>query len=200
MTELWVSTGNKGKLNEFKLLFEKELPQFELHSIADLPTFSQPPENGATFLENARIKARSLKAVRPGVWVLADDSGLEVEGLGNLPGIHSARYAGPKAADSENMAKLLKMLQIRAVANRNARFYCCLVVYSPTGEEMIFEGELKGQIGKAPVGQHGFGYDPIFIPENETKSLAELGSGFKSRNSHRAKATLAFIEKLKSLV
>lgn len=197
--ELWISTGNKGKLSEFKLLFNKELPTFQIFSIADLPTFSAPPENGQTFLDNARIKARSLKAMKPETWVMADDSGLEVEGLGGLPGVHSARYAGPKASDSENTAKLLKMMQIRAVANRNARFLCTVVVYSPQGEEMIFTGELKGTIGKSPTGQHGFGYDPVFVPDGETKTLAELGSGFKSTNSHRAKATLAFIQKLKAL-
>jgi XTP/dITP diphosphohydrolase len=199
MTELWISTGNKGKLSEFKLLFERELPDFKIFSIADLPTFSPPPENGQTFLDNARIKARSLKSVKNNVWIMADDSGLEVEGLGNLPGVHSARYAGPKASDSENMAKLLKMMQIRQVLNRKAQFKCCMVVFSPSGEEMIFNGEMKGQISKNTAGQHGFGYDPVFIPDGETKTLAELGAGFKSNNSHRAKATMAFIEKLKSL-
>lgn len=199
MQEIWISTGNKGKLGEFKLLLEKEFPDFKIFSISDLPTFSPPPENGATFVDNARIKARSLKAVKPNVWIIADDSGLEVEGLGGLPGVHSARYAGPKASDSENTAKLLKMMQIRQVGNRNAKFKAVLVVYSPTGEEMIFEGELKGQIAKAPAGQHGFGYDPVFVPEGESKTLAELGAGFKSKNSHRARATLAFIDKLKSL-
>lgn len=197
--ELWISTGNKGKLGEFKLLLERDFPNIKVFSIADLPTFTPPPENGQTFLDNARIKARSLKAMKPGVWVLADDSGLEVEGLGNLPGVHSARYAGPKASDSENVAKLLKMMQIRQISNRAAQFKCCLVAYSPSGEEMVLNGELKGQIAKSPSGQHGFGYDPIFVPEGETKTLAELGSGFKSKNSHRARATLAFIEKLKSL-
>jgi XTP/dITP diphosphohydrolase len=197
--ELWISTGNKGKLSEFKLLFNKELPAVRIFSTADLPTFTAPPENGQTFLDNARIKARSLKAMKPGTWVMADDSGLEVDGLGGLPGVHSARYAGPKASDSENTAKLLKMMQIRAVANRNAQFKCTIVAYTPQGEEWIFTGELKGTIGKAPTGQHGFGYDPVFIPEGETKTLAELGSGFKSTNSHRARATMALIEKLKTL-
>lgn len=199
MTELWISTGNKGKLSEFKLLFERELPDFKIFSIADLPTFSPPPENGQTFLDNARIKARSLKSVKSNVWIMAEDSGLEVEGLGNLPGVHSARYAGPKAADSENVAKLLKMMQIRQISNRKAQFKCCMVVFSPSGEEMIFNGEMKGQISKNTAGQHGFGYDPVFIPDGETKTLAELGAGFKSNNSHRAKATMAFIAKLKSL-
>jgi XTP/dITP diphosphohydrolase len=198
MNELWIATGNKGKLGEFKLLFGKELPEMQLFSIADLKVFSAPPENGQTFLDNARIKAKSLKALKQGHWVMGEDSGLEVEGLGNLPGIHSARYAGPKAADSENIAKLLKMMQIRAVGTRAAQFQCWMVVYTPAGEEWIFNSQLKGQIAKTTAGQHGFGYDPVFIPENETKTLAELGSGFKSRISHRAKATLQLIEKIKA--
>jgi XTP/dITP diphosphohydrolase len=198
MTELWIATGNKGKLGEFKILFEKALTSLKIFSIADLPTFTPPPENGQTFLDNARIKARSLKAMKPGFWVMGEDSGLEVEGLGNLPGIHSARYAGPKASDSENVAKLLKMMQIRQISNRKAQFKCCMVVYTPQGEEWIFNGELKGEINRSPLGQHGFGYDPIFVPAGESKTLAEIGSGFKAKNSHRAQATMAFLEKLQS--
>ena len=132
-------------------------------------------------------------------WVLGEDSGLEVEALNNLPGIHSARYAGPKAADSENVAKLLKMLQLRTATNRKARFLCTIVAYSPSGEEMIFTGEMSGIIERTPRGQMGFGYDPVFTPQGETKTLAELGPAFKTKHSHRAKATLEFIEKLKSL-
>ncbi len=203
INEIWIATGNKGKLSEFKLLLNKEFASVDgglkIFSIADLPTYSPPPDNGQTFEDNARIKAKSLRAMKPGTWIIADDSGLEVDALGNLPGIHSARYAGPKAADSENTAKLLKMMQIRAGANRKAQFRCCLVVYSPTGEEMIFNGLLKGDIAKNTAGQHGFGYDPVFVPTGETKTLAELGSGYKSTHSHRALAIQQFIEKLKSL-
>ncbi len=199
MTEIWIATGSKGKLGEFKLLFGKEFPEVKIFSNADMPSFTPPPENGTTFLENARIKTRAVKAMKPGQWVMGEDSGLEVEALGNLPGIHSARYAGPKAADSENTAKLLKMMQMRAGTNRNAQFKTCMIVYTPTGEEWIFNGELKGQIAKTPAGQHGFGYDPVFIPEGETKTLAEIGSAYKLKNSHRARATQAFFEKLKTL-
>ncbi len=197
--EIWIATGNKGKLGEFKLLFDKEFPGLKIFSQADLPVYASPPENGKSFLENARIKTKSLKAMKPDQWVMGEDSGLEVEGLGNLPGIHSARYAGPKAADSENLAKLLKMMQIKQVTNRHARFFCCMVVYTPSNEEWIFEGELKGTIGKTPAGQHGFGYDPVFLPEGEAKTLAEIGSAYKMKNSHRAKATMQFFAKLKSL-
>lgn len=192
---MWIATGNKGKLSEYKLGL-RELPDLKVFSQADLPTFTARPEDGKTFLENAQIKARTLKAVKPGVWVLGEDSGLEVEGLGNLPGIHSARYAGPKASDSENVAKLLKMMQIRSIANRKARFYCSTVVFTPEGEEWHFEGIMNGTIATKPVGQLGFGYDPVFISEGQTQTLAELGPGFKNQNSHRAKALKAFLAKL----
>lgn len=197
--ELWIATGNKGKLSEFKILFDKEFPGIKLFSIADLTVFSAPPENGTTFLENARIKAKSVRSIKNNAWVLGEDSGLEVEGLGNLPGIHSARYAGPHARDSENVAKLLKMMQIRNVPTRKAKFVCSMVVYTPTGEELNFAGELTGTIAKAPMGQMGFGYDPVFIPEGETKTLSELGLAYKNAKSHRAVATKSFIEKLKTL-
>lgn len=194
--EVWIATGNKGKLNEFKLLLsELEAPlkelndKLEIHSQGELSYFAAPDENGKTFEENARIKARALKSVKPNTWVIADDSGLEVEGLGGIPGIHSARYAGPKASDGENMAKLLKMMTIRPMNNRNARFTCCLVVYSPTGEEFVLNGSLEGVIAKAPKGTMGFGYDPVFVPNGETLTLAELTPGYKNKNSHRAKAT-----------
>lgn len=192
--EIWIGTTNKGKLAEMRPLLEKAIPDVQVHSIEELPHYSQPPENGKTFLDNARIKARSVKAMKPGVWVLAEDSGLEVEALGGLPGIHSARYAGPHARDSENVAKLLKMLQIKAATTRNARFLCTMVAFDPSGTEHIYTGELKGVIGKVPVGQMGFGYDPVFMPLGDTKSMAELGPAFKNKNSHRAQATHALIE------
>jgi XTP/dITP diphosphohydrolase len=193
--ELWIATGNKGKLNEYKLAL-KEIADLKVYSQADLPTFTPRPEDGKTFLENAQIKTRTLRAVKNTVWVLGEDAGLEVEAFNGVPGIHSARYAGPKASDSENIAKLLKMMQIRAVTNRKARFYCATVVITPTGEEWHFEGLMNGTIAPKPVGQLGFGYDPVFIPEGETKTLAELGPGYKNQHSHRAMALKAFLAKL----
>lgn len=194
--EMWIATGNKGKLSEFKILL-KNIPDIQIHSQAELTVFSSPPENGQTFLDNARIKTKALKAMKNKAWVMGDDSGLEVTGLGNLPGIHSARYAGPKASDNENVAKLLKMMQIRQVSDRSARFVCQLVVYTPDGQEWLFNGEMKGTIAKAPKGQNGFGYDPVFIPEGETQTLAELGLAYKNSHCHRAKAVAQFLEKLK---
>lgn len=195
--ELWIATGNKGKLSEYKLGL-KEWPNVQIHAQGEISSFTPRPEDGKTFLENAQIKARTLKSVKTGVWVLGEDAGLEVEGLNGLPGIHSARYAGPKASDNENVAKLLKMMTIRTITNRAARFYCSAVVFTPTGEEWHFEGSMKGTIASKPTGQLGFGYDPIFIPEGQTQSLAELGPGFKNQHSHRAMVLRAFLEKLKS--
>jgi len=191
--ELWVATGNRGKLNEFKMLLHHLEPAgLEIHAQSELPVFSPPPENGQTFLENARIKARALKAVKPGTWVVAEDSGLCVEGLNGLPGIHSARYAGPKASDSENVAKLLKMMTLRPMPNRKAAFVCTLVVYDPNGNEHVFEGRLEGEIATSARGTQGFGYDPVFIPEGETKTLAELGLAYKNKVSHRSRAIANF--------
>lgn len=194
--ELWIGTTNKGKLTEFGLLSQKDKPGLVIKSVKDMPSYVQPPENGKTFLENARIKARSMKAMKSGLWVMSEDSGLEVDALGNLPGIHSARYAGPKAQDSENVAKLLKMMQIKAVTDRKAQFVCTIVAFDPQGAEHIFEGKLLGKIASKPAGQSGFGYDPVFIPEGQDKTLAELGAGFKIQNSHRTQAFKELLSKL----
>ena len=191
MLRLWVATTNQGKLNEFRNLLNG---MAEIHSISELKVYAVPKETGKTFEENARIKARTLKAVKPGEWVVADDSGLEVEGLGGLPGIHSARYAGERASDSENTAKLLKMVQIRTPQNRNAQFRCVLVVFSPEGKETVIEGVVNGTIATVVKGQVGFGYDPVFIPEGQTKTYAELGASIKNQASHRARAIRGLLE------
>lgn len=184
--DLWIATTNQGKLREIQaLLADKD---WTLHSLKELPAYTPPPETGTTFVENARIKAKSLAAMKPGQWVLAEDSGLEVTGLGNLPGVHSSTYAGNHAKDSENYLRVIKMLHLKSVADRSARLRTSLVVVNPSGEEMVVEGFLEGQIARAPAGTDGFGYDPIFIPNGETKTLAELGLAFKNRVSHRAKA------------
>lgn len=194
--ELWIATGNKGKLEEYKLALSK-FNEIKLFSQSNLPYFTPKPEDGATFLDNARIKAKSVKALKSEHWVLGEDAGLEVEGLNNMPGIHTARYAGPHARDSENIAKLLKMIQIRSASNRKAQFKCVSVVLTPQNEEWVFEGTLKGQISTKVAGTLGFGYDPIFIPDGETKTLAELGPAYKIQKSHRAQALSEFILKLK---
>lgn len=182
---LWISTTNQGKLNEFRNIMGD---QVEIHTVGELGFYAAPPETGKTFEENARIKAKTLKAMKPGVWVVADDSGLEVEGLGGLPGIHSARYAGDNAKDAENVAKVLKMVQIRSSMNRKAQFVCTFVVYDPEGKETVINGVVKGEIAQTAKGKTGFGYDPVFIPEGEKLTFAELGPAVKNQKSHRAMA------------
>ncbi len=200
MSQLWIATTNKGKLSEFRLLAEKLAPQITICGIDDLPVYSQPPETGKTFLENAQIKARSLRAMKPTDYVMAEDSGLEVEGLNQLPGVHSARYAGEKARDIENNAKILKMLQIRSPLNRTARFFCQIVLFTPASEkkELHFDGELRGEIAKDLRGTSGFGYDPLFVPSGESKTLAELGLAYKNLNSHRSIAFRKVLENFES--
>ena len=196
--ELWFASGNQGKTNEMKMLLNRLISagRLKLHTQNELPVFSQPPENGDSFVANARIKARALKSVKSGVWVIAEDSGLAVEGLGGLPGIHSARYAGPKASDGENIAKLLKMMTIRPMNSRKGAFISTIVAFDPEGKEYVFDGRMEGEIAKAARGTQGFGYDSVFIPEGETKTLAELGVAFKNKVSHRAKAVTQFMEVL----
>lgn len=195
--EVWVATTNKGKLDEIRNILS-EAP-IELHSLNELPSYSVPPETGKTFAENARIKAKALRAVKNEAWVLADDSGLEVAGLNNLPGVHSARYAGDNASDAENTAKLLKMMSLRSAQKREAKFKCALAVINPNGEEFLFEGILKGKIGLQQQGTNGFGYDSVFIPEGHEKTLAQMTPGEKNQISHRYQALKACISQAAGL-
>ncbi|RME17552.1 MAG: RdgB/HAM1 family non-canonical purine NTP pyrophosphatase [Bdellovibrio sp.] len=195
--EIWLATFNEGKLREFKSLMAGS-PFTQFHTAKELSYYSAPEETGNSFLENARIKARSFQAIKPGVWVVGEDSGLEVMGLNMMPGIHSSRYAGSHASDIENNLKLLKMMSLRSAHHREAQFRCSLVALDPSGREHHFEGTLKGQIAKKMKGQEGFGYDSLFIPENEEKTLAELGLAFKNKISHRSQAIKKFLKFINS--
>lgn len=191
--EVWVATGNAHKLQEISNMLSSL--NAEVHGSNELSVYSSPIENGDSFEANARIKAKSLAAVKNDVWVIADDSGLCCEGLNGIPGIHSARYAGDKATDMENVAKLLKMLQIRTT-NRKAYFQCSIVAISPSGEEFVFNGQIHGEISRKQTGTGGFGYDPVFIPEGHEKTMAELSAAEKNKISHRAEAIKQFKEYL----
>jgi XTP/dITP diphosphohydrolase len=194
---LWIGTFNSNKVREYTYLSQRLLPDLEIHTASEIPGYTAPIENGDSFLANARIKAKSLAAIKSGVWVIGEDSGLVVDGLGGLPGIHSARYAGDKASDSENIAKLIKMLYLRRVSDKSARFECTIVAISPEEKEFVYKGVLNGQILDKPRGLHGFGYDPIFLPDGQSESLAELGPGFKNQFSHRAQAFKLWLEQVK---
>jgi XTP/dITP diphosphohydrolase len=147
-----------------------------------------PPETGATYYDNAALKAR-FGRVHAGGWVLAEDSGLEVEALGGRPGVLSARYA-PEGAPA--VAKLLEELE--SVEDRRAHYVSELVLLSPDGHELRGTGTLKGRIALEPAGSEGFGYDPIFVPDGEERTVAELGNEWKAESSHRARAARALLE------
>jgi XTP/dITP diphosphohydrolase len=149
-----------------------------------------PPETGATYYENAALKA-CFGREHSSDWVLAEDSGLEVEALGGRPGVLSARYApeGPPA-----VAKLLAELD--GVEERRARYVCELVLLAPDGRELRGTGTLDGRIAAQPQGSEGFGYDPVFVPHGQDRTVAELGNGWKAEHSHRARAARALLRSL----
>jgi XTP/dITP diphosphohydrolase len=151
-----------------------------------------PPEVGATFRENAFAKARFGRGLAGAdEWVLGEDSGIEVDALGGRPGIESARWA------DDGVARLLEELRGFPAEERGARYVCELVAVSPDGREREARGELSGRISEGPPrGSEGFGYDPIFIPDGETRTVAELGDEWKCEHSHRARAARALREAL----
>jgi len=178
---------NEHKLRELRSLF----PDWEIEALEDGP---MPEETGSTFYENALAKARhGREAGAPGLWVIGEDSGLEVKGLGGRPGIRSARYAGPEASDEENVTRLLDELAGVEGEARRARYVSELVLLLPEGE-LRGTGTLEGRIARESRGSEGFGYDPVFVPEGEERTVAELGDDWKRKHSHRARAARALRE------
>jgi non-canonical purine NTP pyrophosphatase (RdgB/HAM1 family) len=154
-------------------------------------------ETGTTFLENARLKAIAAARIL-GAPVLAEDSGLEVDALGGLPGLHSARFAGPAATDGDNNAKLLRLLVDVPDGERTARYRAVAVLILPSGAEVKGEGTLEGHITRAARGTGGFGYDPIFTPDGK-RTTAELSADEKNALSHRGRALRRLAENAKSV-
>ncbi len=192
-TVLVLATRNEGKVRELKALLS-DLP-LEIKSLKDYPEAPEVLETGQTFFENAFQKAREI-ANALGELALADDSGLEVDALGGRPGVFSARYAGPKATDEENYRKLLEELREVPPEKRTARFRCVIVVYHPSGHWLKTEGTWEGLIATEPRGEHGFGYDPVFLIPELGKTAAEVPPEVKNQMSHRAKALAQLKEKL----
>jgi XTP/dITP diphosphohydrolase len=153
-----------------------------------------PPEEGTTYYENAHGKAVFGRGVaEPDVWVLGEDSGIEVDGLGGAPGVESARSGGP-----DPVGWMLERLAGIGGEGRGARYVCELVALSPDGVEARGTGTLEGRIGTEARGTEGFGFDPIFIPRGREQTVAELGNDWKAENSHRAKAAKALLDALLS--
>ncbi|MEN9938175.1 MAG: hypothetical protein RLZZ387_4754 [Chloroflexota bacterium] len=185
MPKLLIATTNPGKLKEFAAIFAG-LP-LELRTLRDEGIADDVEETGATFAENARLKAEYY-AARSGLPALADDSGLEVAALGGEPGVYSARYAGPGKSDAERNAFLLTKLERVPFHARLARFVCVIALARPGGETELVEGVLPGVIEHEPRGTGGFGYDPLFYVLDENATLAEIPLEHKNRISHRARA------------
>jgi len=172
-----LASANANKLLELRGC----LPDWTIEPIAT----AAPEENGSTYYENACGKARFGAGVARSSWVLGEDSGIEVAGLGGRPGVYSARYAAP---GEDPIAKLLSELAGVTGEGRGARYVCELVLLGPEGEEFRATGILEGAIAGEPRGSEGFGYDPVLVPEGESRTVAELGDEWKRGHSHRARA------------
>ena len=194
MFELLIATKNVGKIKELEELMADTPVQ--LRSLNDFANVIEPEETGATFAENARLKAE-FYASQTELWALADDSGLEVEALRGAPGVFSARYAGENASDEEKIAKLLQELNATQDRQRRARFVCAMAISDEKGEiKFLTEGVCDGKIALNASGTNGFGYDPIFIPDGFEQTFGELSGEIKREISHRARAAKKIIQYL----
>ncbi len=182
---LVLATKNRDKIREMsEILAPLGIP---LLTLGDFEEWQDVPEEGDTFRANALAKARAV-AVFTGHRAVADDSGLQVDALGGDPGIHSARYAGPSGDYEANNRKLLAALVGVPPEKRSARFVCWAALVRPEGEERVVEGIVEGTILEEPRGSNGFGYDPVFVPEGESRTMAELSEAEKNSISHRTRA------------
>jgi XTP/dITP diphosphohydrolase len=193
LSAIVLATRNRGKILEFSEL----LHPFGLKVLGldDFPQLVQVQESGASFAENAMLKARET-AEASGFIAVADDSGLEVDILGNAPGVYSARYSerpGFAATDESNVQKLLVALSAVPREQRKGRFRCCMAACAPTGEYLLAEGTWEGLVAMSPSGVNGFGYDPVFFDEELGRTAAEMSREEKNARSHRARAVTALL-------
>ncbi|WLV23720.1 XTP/dITP diphosphatase [Aciduricibacillus chroicocephali] len=186
MKEIVIATKNKGKAAEFRDFFGAY--GIKALSLLDLPEeMPDVEETGTTFEENAALKAEAISKLLNKT-VLSDDSGLVIDALDGRPGVYSARYSGEGANDAKNVEKVLHELEHIAYNNRTARFVSVLAVATPGKETIFKEGSCEGHISFQPQGKHGFGYDPIFVPDGYVVTMAQLSGTEKNRISHRKHA------------
>ncbi|NGX37526.1 MAG: Non-canonical purine NTP pyrophosphatase [Chlamydiae bacterium] len=184
--KLVIASKNVHKTREIRAIL-KGNSQWDLFSLMDFPDYQPPPETGTTFEENAVLKA-TYAARALNCWVIADDSGLIIPALGDIPGIHSARYAGENATDKDNRKKLLDTMQSLQGEDRNGYYECCMALASPEKLEKSTCSRCEGSIIELERGGQGFGYDSIFKKHDYNKTFAELEEEVKNRISHRRKA------------
>ncbi len=189
--KLLLATRNQGKIVEFRRILDAVAPgAIELVGLDQFPNLHDVDETGKTFEENALLKAREMSEAT-GLPAIADDSGLCVDALNGDPGIFSARWAGAHGNDQANLEKVLEQLRETPAAERGAYFICVAALYLPDGRTFCKEGRFYGTILHAPVGENGFGYDPIFQPEGLEISSAQMSAEEKDAMSHRGKALRA---------
>lgn len=187
--KLIIASNNKHKIYEIKRMLGAKFS--EILSLSEAKIEHETVEDGSTFLENALKKAREISEIS-GCASLADDSGICVDALSGAPGIYSARFSG--GTDEDNNALLLKKLKDEP--NKKAHYTCAMALVYPDGREVVSEGYMYGEITDMPRGERGFGYDPLFIPEGEKRTVAELSDDEKNRISHRANALAALLAKI----
>lgn len=184
--EIVIASSNLHKIREFREML-KPFTSFDVLSLLNFPTYIPIPEDGSTFQENATLKAmHAAKVLKK--WVLADDSGLVIPALNNMPGIRSRRYAGEDATDNENRQKLLSDMAKLTGLQREGYFECCLALASPAGLKKCVTGICYGTILTQEKGRNGFGYDSLFVKQEYDKTFAEIDDATKNRISHRRKA------------
>ena len=189
---LVLATRNAGKLAELQRLLADAVPGVDVVGLRDVPEYPEAPETGATFAENALLKAR--EAVRyTGLPAVADDSGITVDALNGMPGILSARWAGRHGDDRANTALLLAQITDVPDERRGAAFVCAAALVTPDGREEVLEREWRGRVVREPRGGNGFGYDPVFVPDGLDLTSAELAPAEKDARSHRAQAFAALV-------
>ena len=189
---LLLATRNPGKLAELQRLLESAVPGVAVVGLRDVPEYPEAPETGATFAENALLKAR--EAVRyTGLPAVADDSGLTVDALNGMPGVLSARWSGRHGDDAANTALLLGQLADVPDERRGGAFVCAAAVVTPDGAERVLERSWRGQVVREPRGSNGFGYDPVFLPDGLDRTAAELTAAEKDARSHRGQAFTALV-------
>ena len=195
--DLVIATKNKKKLAEIKELLADL--DFNVLSIEDFPNIPDVIEDGNTFEENAKKKAVQIAEATKGL-TLADDSGLEIDYLNGQPGVYSARFAGENATDTDRNNKVLSLMKDVPAEKRKARFRCAVAIANSNVYLRIVSGKCEGEIAFEPKGNHGFGYDPIFIVPEYGKTFAELGTEKKNQISHRALALKKAKELLKTVI
>ena len=191
---LVLASRNAGKLVELRRM----LTGFDVVGLDDVPEFPEAPETGATFAENALAKARDAAAAT-GLAAVADDSGLTVDALNGMPGVLSALWSGRHRADRAILDLVLAQVADVPDERRGAAFVCAAALVVPGGPETVVHGEWAGHLTRGPRGTNGFGYDPIFVPEGETRTSAELSAAEKDAASHRARALQALLPHLRAL-